>query len=77
MLNEPASTAVNRRRILLVEDDEEIKSVSKYLTDNGFDVKLAGSGKAMDRILASQQIDLVVLDINLPGLFSSLRIQRS
>lgn len=67
-MKERASTAFNRRRILLVEDDEEIKSlVSRYLTDNGFEVTTAGSGKAMDRILASQQIDLIVLDINLPG----------
>ncbi len=66
-MNDTASTAVKRRRILLVEDDEEIKSlVSRYLTDNGFEVRLAESGKAMDRILASQQIDLIVLDINLP-----------
>ncbi|MEK4031629.1 response regulator [Methylocystis sp. IM3] len=67
-MHDPGRTAVKSRRILLVEDDEEIRSlVSRYLTDNGFEVRLAESGKAMDRILASQQIDLIVLDINLPG----------
>ncbi|MGJ0507592.1 MAG: response regulator [Methylocystis sp.] len=66
-MKEPASNAVKRRRILLVEDDEEIKSlVARYLADNGFEVAVAGSGKGMDHILANQQIDLIVLDINLP-----------
>lgn len=68
MSNEPASCAVKRRRILLVEDDEEIRSlVSRYLIDNGFEVNLAGDGREMDQVLARVQIDLIVLDISLPG----------
>lgn len=67
-MNETASGAVERRRILVVEDDGEIRSlVSRYLSDHGFKVMLAGDGKQMDEVLASEQVDLIVLDINLPG----------
>ncbi|MCQ4189136.1 response regulator [Methylocystis suflitae] len=66
-MNETASNAVERRRILVVEDDEEIRSLlSKYLSDCGFKVMLAGDGKQMDELLASSQVDLIVLDVNLP-----------
>jgi two-component system OmpR family response regulator len=67
-LNETASSAVERRQLLVVEDDEEIRSlVTRYLGDHGFRVMLAGNGKQMDELLASEQVDLIVLDINLPG----------
>lgn len=63
-----AQTAVDRRRILVVEDDEEIRSlVAKYLGENGFEVTLARHGGEMDAILARVQVDLIVLDVNLPG----------
>ena len=67
-LSEPASTAIEKRRVLVVEDDEDIRSlVSRYLTDHGFEVTLAGDGEEMDEILAREKVDLIVLDINLPG----------
>lgn len=67
-LSETASGAVEKRRILVVEDDEEIRSlVSRYLSDHGFKVMLARDGKQMDEVLAGEQVDLIVLDINLPG----------
>lgn len=66
-LNTPASRAADRRRILVVEDDEDIRSLlSKYLGDNGFEVMLARDGKQMDEVLANAQVDLIVLDVNLP-----------
>ena len=66
-LNEPASNAADRRNILVVEDDEDIRSLlSKYLGDNGFEVMLARDGRQMDEVLASAQVNLIVLDVNLP-----------
>ncbi|HEY8126735.1 MAG TPA: response regulator [Methylocystis sp.] len=66
-LNEIASSAADRRWILVVEDDEDIRSLlSKYLGDNGFEVALARDGKQMDDVLARVPVDLIVLDINLP-----------
>jgi len=66
--HESASVAAGRRRILVVEDDEEIRSlVAKYLGQNGFEVMLARDGGEMDEVLARAQVDLIVLDVNLPG----------
>ena len=80
-MNEPASSAADRRRILIVEDDEEIRSLlSKYLSDNGFKVMLARDGKQMDEVLASAQVDLIVLDVNLPdedGFSICMRLRNS
>lgn len=54
--------------ILVVEDDAEISAlVARYLEQNEFRVSVAGSGREMDRVLADARIDLVVLDIMLPG----------
>lgn len=59
---------MEQRCILLVEDDEEIRFlVSRYLADHGFKLTLAGDGKEMDEILAKEKVDLIVLDVNLPG----------
>jgi two-component system OmpR family response regulator len=67
-LDDTEYSAMERRRILIVEDDEEIRSlVSRYLSDHGFEAMLAGDGKQMDEVLANEQVDLIVLDINLPG----------
>jgi two-component system OmpR family response regulator len=54
--------------ILVVEDDREIgRLVGRYLGANGCRVSLAGDGREMDNILAASRIDLVILDIMLPG----------
>jgi two-component system OmpR family response regulator len=54
--------------ILLVEDDREIRTlVARYLTSNDFRVSQAHDGREMDRILADAVIDLIVLDLMLPG----------
>ncbi len=54
--------------ILLVEDDAEISSLlSKFLRANDCRVSLARDGREMDRILADNRVDLIVLDLMLPG----------
>jgi two-component system OmpR family response regulator len=54
--------------ILLVEDDREIRSlVSRFLQRNEVRVSSVGDGRAMDRLLKDNRIDLIVLDIMLPG----------
>jgi two-component system OmpR family response regulator len=55
-------------QILLVEDDREISHmISRFLCDNGLRVVVAGDGRAADRVLQDGRIDLIVLDIMLPG----------
>lgn len=59
---------IDPRHLLVVEDDEDIRTLlQKYLVDNGFRVTLAGNGTEMDMVLASEKVDLVILDVNLPG----------
>jgi two-component system, OmpR family, response regulator len=54
--------------LLLVEDDDDISSlVSRFMRDHGFRVSLAANSKAVDRVIADSRIDLVVLDLMLPG----------
>lgn len=53
--------------ILVVDDDQEIrKLLSRYLVAQGFRVSTAGDGKEMGEKLATQRIDFVVLDLMLP-----------
>lgn len=54
--------------ILVVDDDGEILSlVAKYLRSNGFRVHTARSGAEMNEALRHGAIDLIVLDVMLPG----------
>ena len=54
--------------ILVVDDDAEIRSLlDAYLRRNGFRVTVAADGKAMWALLARAKVDLIVLDLMLPG----------
>jgi DNA-binding response OmpR family regulator len=56
-------------KILVVDDELKIaRLVRDYLTEAGFDVVLAGSGHAALASARSDQPDLVVLDLGLPGM---------
>ncbi|MES2018726.1 MAG: response regulator [Pseudomonadota bacterium] len=54
--------------ILIVDDDEEIRDLlGQYLMKNGFKVSTAANGRQMRAVLASGAIDMIVLDLMLPG----------
>jgi two-component system OmpR family response regulator len=54
--------------ILVVDDEPEITGLlRRYLSTQGFEVSTAGSGTEMRRILAEARIDLLLLDLGLPG----------
>jgi two-component system OmpR family response regulator len=54
--------------ILIVDDHREIRDlVSRALTKEGFRVSTAGDGRSMRRTLADSRIDLILLDLMLPG----------
>lgn len=54
--------------ILVVDDDPEIRSLLKaYLEKNGLRVTTVGDGNGMWQALDQARIDLVVLDLMLPG----------
>jgi len=55
-------------RILMVDDDPGIRDVvSDFLRRHGFAVETAADSSQMEQILARGPIDLVVLDVMLPG----------
>lgn len=54
--------------LLIVDDDPEIRLLlSNFLQKNGFRVSAVGEGRAMRRTLAEARIDLILLDLMLPG----------
>lgn len=56
------------QKILIVDDDREISTLlAEYLEKNGYRAVTAGDGKAMQKALQDHRIDLIVLDLNLPG----------
>jgi len=54
--------------VLVVDDDSEIRTLlADYLEKNGLQVSVAPDGKEMRRVLSVAHVDLVVLDIMMPG----------
>ncbi|MFP5221134.1 MAG: response regulator [Acidobacteriota bacterium] len=55
--------------ILLVDDEAEfIETLGKRLTRRGLSVLLANSGQEALDLIAAQEIDVVVLDVKMPGM---------
>ncbi len=55
-------------KVVIVDDDARIRDLlRRYLSQEGFDVLLAEDGRALDRILQRESVDLMVLDVMLPG----------
>jgi two-component system phosphate regulon response regulator OmpR len=54
--------------VAVVDDEEELRlSVSEYLVRNGFLATPCESGSALDQLMAERPVDLVLLDVNMPG----------
>ena len=54
--------------VLIVEDDQEVRNlIARYLREHSFSVGSVSNGREMDRYLAKNRIDLIVLDLMLPG----------
>ncbi|MCK9606341.1 MAG: response regulator [Methylomonas sp.] len=59
---------VDKQRILIVDDDNALRElVTDYLGMSGFLVHAAGDGQAMRAVLNEHSVDLVVMDLMLPG----------
>ncbi len=57
-----------KTRILVVDDDLRMRDLLvRYLGGEGYEVKAAAEAAAMDKLLARERYDLVVLDLMLPG----------
>jgi two-component system OmpR family response regulator len=55
-------------RVAIAEDDRDISSlVTAFLTARGVEVHHAANARQLDRLLAVQHVDVLLLDIMLPG----------
>lgn len=69
--------------ILLVEDEQRIADTLRFgLKENGYDVETAYDGDIGYRLFQSRPFDLVILDVNLPGmngyeLCKNIRVQNA
>jgi len=58
----------NNDHILIVDDDREIRELlASYLEKNGMRTSLAANGRQMRTVLEQGSVDLIVLDLMLPG----------
>jgi two-component system, OmpR family, response regulator len=54
--------------LLVLDDDPDVSGmVARLMRDHGFRVSLATDGRALNRAMADYKIDLVLLDLMLPG----------
>jgi two-component system OmpR family response regulator len=58
----------NAPHILIIDDHREIRElIGRALTREGFRISAAADGRAMRKVLADSRIDLILLDLMLPG----------
>ena len=56
------------QHILVVDDDPIIRQVlDQYLTRQGYRVSIAADGTEMDRLIEREGVDVVILDLGIPG----------
>src|SRR5688572_8161052 len=67
--------------LLVVDDDAAIRDlVREYLSEHDYKVSVAETGAEMDKVLAAEPVDLVILDLKLPdedGLAIARRLRES
>jgi len=61
-------TPDSTHRLAVVDDDPSIReTLAGFLEEEGYEVCCAGDATGLDRIMRSKPLDLVLLDIRLPG----------
>ncbi|MFK5984283.1 MAG: response regulator [Pseudomonadota bacterium] len=57
-----------QQKLLVVDDEPKIRQLlKKYLAQEGFIVDAVNDGQAMDKFLSQHPVDLIILDLMLPG----------
>ncbi len=68
MIQASAPQTQSPAQILVVEDDSGLRDeVVEYLSRNGFEAHTATDAQQLDSVLAATPVDLIVLDVMLPG----------
>jgi DNA-binding response OmpR family regulator len=69
MSGQPGGTPAARLRALVVEDEAPLaRAIADYLSNDGFDVDIAGDGETAVELVARSRPDVVLLDLMLPGI---------
>jgi two-component system OmpR family response regulator len=64
----PSAPPAPTPHILVVDDDRELREqIVSYLAEHGFEVTAAADATGMDAALAANSVDLLILDVMLPG----------
>ena len=54
--------------ILVVDDDQRLRELlNRYLGEQGFGVQAVASAPAMDHVMGNEEVDMIILDLMLPG----------
>ena len=57
-----------KTKILVVDDDARLRDLlNRYLTEQGFTVRAISDATDMNRQLARERYDLMILDLKMPG----------
>ena len=68
-----------KRKLLLVDDDENIRFVAELSLEDGWQISSASSGRQALEIAAAENPDVILLDMMMPGMtgaevFTKLRL---
>lgn len=64
----PPSAPLNRRTVLLIEDDNDVREFLLSELESCFDLKVASDGKAGIAMAKELDVDLIVSDVMMPGM---------
>ena len=63
-----ANMTESKAHLVIVDDDRDIREpLGRYFRRSGYRVTTAANGSELDRVLATSVVDLIVLDIMMPG----------
>jgi two-component system phosphate regulon response regulator OmpR len=63
-----APMSEHKTRIIVVDDDARLRELlNRYLSEQGYSVRAVADGNDMNRWLARERYDLMVLDLMMPG----------
>jgi two-component system phosphate regulon response regulator OmpR len=58
----------NITKVLMVDDDLRMRELlQRYLSEQGFSIKVVSDSKEMDAVFEHEHVDLLILDLMLPG----------
>src|ERR1700761_6338159 len=67
-MNSTSPSVLPARHVLVVDDDTQLREeMAGYLREHGYEIHTAGDAQTMERVLAAEPIDLIILDVMLPG----------